>query len=332
MRVCEALGKCGFIEVQNIEVLQVEEIVRTRNVPVMELDFLKTKVTTSGLAPLFTVHVAGLLLAQPCFTQGNPWMSLNNIKRRARPVVMMGENTGHNPFNTFPGMAQYGNCLEIHFSFIYETINITIICGPGKLDQVPTPAGHKPRSQCPVYRPDVKWPLANLIYLEYDSQRFELSSCVSLNATHSYHGQLMLTDDIETRAHLLPGYLPMWRQRVQQPGMIPFLFDGNCSECNFRNEYVAFMPDVQQSIHNAPPEAQPYCREGDAESNSSSKTKTPNSHITMQVNVAISDLMVKLLVPAVMIFSGVLLLRVCLGGKKSTSATVVPVGQTKEAN
>uniref|UniRef100_A0A8W7P3A8 tRNA (adenine(58)-N(1))-methyltransferase n=1 Tax=Anopheles coluzzii TaxID=1518534 RepID=A0A8W7P3A8_ANOCL len=45
MRVCEALGKCGFIEVQNIEVLQVEDCVRTRNVPVMELDFLKTKRT-----------------------------------------------------------------------------------------------------------------------------------------------------------------------------------------------------------------------------------------------------------------------------------------------
>ena len=45
MRVCEALGKCGFIEVQNIEVLQVEDCVRTRNVPVMELDFLKTKVS-----------------------------------------------------------------------------------------------------------------------------------------------------------------------------------------------------------------------------------------------------------------------------------------------
>uniref|UniRef100_A0A182QCC9 tRNA (adenine(58)-N(1))-methyltransferase catalytic subunit TRMT61A n=1 Tax=Anopheles farauti TaxID=69004 RepID=A0A182QCC9_9DIPT len=45
MRVCEALGNCGFIEVQNIEVLQIEDIVRTRNVPVMELDFLKTKRT-----------------------------------------------------------------------------------------------------------------------------------------------------------------------------------------------------------------------------------------------------------------------------------------------
>uniref|UniRef100_A0A182N6I3 tRNA (adenine(58)-N(1))-methyltransferase n=1 Tax=Anopheles dirus TaxID=7168 RepID=A0A182N6I3_9DIPT len=45
MRVCETLGSCGFIEVQNIEVLQIEDIVRTRNVPVMELDFLKTKRT-----------------------------------------------------------------------------------------------------------------------------------------------------------------------------------------------------------------------------------------------------------------------------------------------
>ncbi|XP_035782017.1 tRNA (adenine(58)-N(1))-methyltransferase catalytic subunit TRMT61A-like [Anopheles albimanus] len=46
MRVCDALAEHGFIEVQNLEVLQIEDIVRTRNVPVMELEFLKTKKTT----------------------------------------------------------------------------------------------------------------------------------------------------------------------------------------------------------------------------------------------------------------------------------------------
>ncbi|ETN62943.1 tRNA methyltransferase [Anopheles darlingi] len=46
MRVCEALAEHGFIEVQNLEVLQIEDIVRTRNVPVMELEFLKTKKTS----------------------------------------------------------------------------------------------------------------------------------------------------------------------------------------------------------------------------------------------------------------------------------------------
>uniref|UniRef100_A0A182XXN0 Uncharacterized protein n=1 Tax=Anopheles stephensi TaxID=30069 RepID=A0A182XXN0_ANOST len=285
------------------------------------------------------VSVAGLLLARPCFIQGNPWVTLGNIRRRARPVVMMGENAGHNPFNTFPGMTRYGNCLEIHFSFVFETINITIVCGRTKQQHhlVRTPAGghepqrERPRPQCPLYTPGVKWPLANLIYLEYDSQRFELSSCVTVNETHSYHGQLMLTDDDETRSHLLPGYLPMWQQRVKQPGVVPFRFDGNCSECNFRNEYVAFMPNAQQNVENAPPEAQPYCREGGNASEASSKAKAPNSHITMQVNVAISDLMVKLLVPTVMLFSGVVLLRVCLRGKQHpASATVVPEGHANE--
>ncbi|XP_050085589.1 tRNA (adenine(58)-N(1))-methyltransferase catalytic subunit TRMT61A [Anopheles aquasalis] len=46
MRVCDALAEHGFIEVQNVEVLQIEDIVRTRNVPVMELEFLKTKKTS----------------------------------------------------------------------------------------------------------------------------------------------------------------------------------------------------------------------------------------------------------------------------------------------
>lgn len=49
MRVCDALAEHGFIEVQNLEVLQIEDIVRTRNVPVMELEFLKTKVCTCFL-------------------------------------------------------------------------------------------------------------------------------------------------------------------------------------------------------------------------------------------------------------------------------------------
>lgn len=43
LRVCEALEQHGFVDVVNLEVLQVEDIVRTKNVPVMDLEFLKQK-------------------------------------------------------------------------------------------------------------------------------------------------------------------------------------------------------------------------------------------------------------------------------------------------
>ncbi|XP_062564781.1 tRNA (adenine(58)-N(1))-methyltransferase catalytic subunit TRMT61A [Armigeres subalbatus] len=43
LRVCETLGQNGFVDIVNLEVLQVEDIVRTKNVPVMDLEFLKHK-------------------------------------------------------------------------------------------------------------------------------------------------------------------------------------------------------------------------------------------------------------------------------------------------
>lgn len=42
-RVCEELQKLGFTEIQSMEVLQSEEIVKTKNVPIMDLQFLKVK-------------------------------------------------------------------------------------------------------------------------------------------------------------------------------------------------------------------------------------------------------------------------------------------------
>uniref|UniRef100_A0A182VQI1 tRNA (adenine(58)-N(1))-methyltransferase n=1 Tax=Anopheles minimus TaxID=112268 RepID=A0A182VQI1_9DIPT len=307
MRVCEALGKCGFIEVQNIEVLQIEDIVRTRNVPVIELDFLKTKRMDTDK------------------DTKTPRESKKYITSSA-PNTMAG-HTGYLTIAELPPlfarMVQYGNCIQVYFSYIIETINITIVCNNRRDEESLSNGGHRStldRPQCPVYTSDVKWPLANLVYLEYDAHRFELSSCVTLNETHSYHGHLLLTNDIETRSYMLPDYLPMWRKKLQQPGMVPFGYGGNCSECNFRNEYVAKMPYHRKNIEKSPSEAQPYCREGGNVSDSI----TPNSHITMQVNVAMSELMVKLFVPTVVIFGFVVFIRFCLCGRKSSSATVVP--------
>lgn len=46
-RCCEALQKLGFTEIQSLEVLQSEDTVRTKNIPVMDLEFLKHKKPTS---------------------------------------------------------------------------------------------------------------------------------------------------------------------------------------------------------------------------------------------------------------------------------------------
>lgn len=43
-RCCEVLQQNGFVEIQSMEVLQVEEQIRTKTIPVLELDFLKHKV------------------------------------------------------------------------------------------------------------------------------------------------------------------------------------------------------------------------------------------------------------------------------------------------
>ncbi|XP_053697974.1 tRNA (adenine(58)-N(1))-methyltransferase catalytic subunit TRMT61A [Sabethes cyaneus] len=46
-RVCEALEQHGFVDIVNLEVLQLEEVVRVKNVPVMDLEFVKHKKTES---------------------------------------------------------------------------------------------------------------------------------------------------------------------------------------------------------------------------------------------------------------------------------------------
>lgn len=45
-RCCEELQANGFIEIQSMEILQVEDIVKTKNIPVMDLEYLKHKKPT----------------------------------------------------------------------------------------------------------------------------------------------------------------------------------------------------------------------------------------------------------------------------------------------
>lgn len=44
-RVCEQLERLGFVEIQSMEILQIEDIVKTKNVPVLDLDFVKHRVS-----------------------------------------------------------------------------------------------------------------------------------------------------------------------------------------------------------------------------------------------------------------------------------------------
>lgn len=43
-RCCEILETSGFVEIQSMEVLQTEDMVRTKQIPVMDLEFVKHKV------------------------------------------------------------------------------------------------------------------------------------------------------------------------------------------------------------------------------------------------------------------------------------------------
>jgi hypothetical protein len=44
-KVCISLEENGFVEIQSLEILQNEEIVKMKNIPVMDLEFLKHKVS-----------------------------------------------------------------------------------------------------------------------------------------------------------------------------------------------------------------------------------------------------------------------------------------------
>lgn len=44
-RCCEALQENGFVEIQSMEVLQMEDVVKVKNVPLLEFEFVKHKVS-----------------------------------------------------------------------------------------------------------------------------------------------------------------------------------------------------------------------------------------------------------------------------------------------
>jgi tRNA (adenine57-N1/adenine58-N1)-methyltransferase catalytic subunit len=46
-KVCISLEENGFVEIQSLEILQNEEIVKMKNIPVMDLEFLKHKVSVA---------------------------------------------------------------------------------------------------------------------------------------------------------------------------------------------------------------------------------------------------------------------------------------------
>lgn len=48
-RCCEALEANGFVEIQSMEILQIEEQIRTKSINVLELEFLKYKVSQTSL-------------------------------------------------------------------------------------------------------------------------------------------------------------------------------------------------------------------------------------------------------------------------------------------
>uniref|UniRef100_A0A182FL55 tRNA (adenine(58)-N(1))-methyltransferase n=1 Tax=Anopheles albimanus TaxID=7167 RepID=A0A182FL55_ANOAL len=185
MRVCDALAEHGFIEVQNLEVLQIEDIVRTRNVPVMELEFLKTK---------------------------------------------------------------------------YPVINVTVIC---RKEHYTSQDKQDAPAQCPKYETGVRWSPADLIYIEYDSYRYELRSCAFMNGTHAYRGYMMLTDLFEPRSRPRLKELPIWKQRVNDPDALLFRYDGDCEKCNFRNEYVGVARPLRPEQDDQPLNvAEPFCVDG----------------------------------------------------------------------
>lgn len=48
-RVCELLESNGFVEIQTMEILQIEHVIKTKHVPVMDFECIKTKVSFTSI-------------------------------------------------------------------------------------------------------------------------------------------------------------------------------------------------------------------------------------------------------------------------------------------
>lgn len=55
-RCCEILETSGFVEIQSMEVLQTEDMVRTKQIAVMDLEFVKHKVRSCLKQTLLSKH------------------------------------------------------------------------------------------------------------------------------------------------------------------------------------------------------------------------------------------------------------------------------------
>lgn len=54
--MCETLESLGFVDIQSLEILQIEDIVKTKSVPVLDLDFVKHKVRVTQIELMFLVR------------------------------------------------------------------------------------------------------------------------------------------------------------------------------------------------------------------------------------------------------------------------------------
>lgn len=203
--------------------------------------------------------VAGILSLGPCINLGNTWTN-GPIERRARPVALYPDNHGHSPFNLFYGINELGNCVDVHIFFQYPVINVTVIC---RKEHYTSQDKQDAPAQCPKYETGVRWSPADLIYIEYDSYRYELRSCAFMNGTHAYRGYMMLTDLFEPRSRPRLKELPIWKQRVNDPDALLFRYDGDCEKCNFRNEYVGVARPLRSEQDDQPLNvAEPFCVDG----------------------------------------------------------------------
>lgn len=132
----------------------------------------------------------------------------------AKLIFMVFDNEGHSAFNSFDGMEQYGNCIDVHLTYDLREFNVTVACHGVSGRTVATTGG--------------PWESMSMALSNYSNGLFILNACTNVDGNATRRGSFM----VQTKEQ----FDKLFRKE-EGFDRVYFEYDQSC-QCSFRNEFV----------------------------------------------------------------------------------------------
>ncbi|KAL9697674.1 hypothetical protein quinque_001115 [Culex quinquefasciatus] len=139
----------------------------------------------------------------------------------AKLIFMVFDNEGHSAFNSFDGMEQYGNCIDVHLTYDLREFNVTVACHGVSGRTVATTGG--------------PWESMSMALSNYSNGLFVLNACTNVDGNATRRGSFM----VQTKEQ----FDKLFRKE-EGFDRVYFEYDEPC-QCSFRNEFVMSFDDMK---------------------------------------------------------------------------------------